>query len=69
MNASTVVVLVIVAVLVALAVRSIVRSHKGGACAGCSDTSCAGAGSAGACPAAARALADVEAKLGPVERE
>lgn len=64
LNLSTVVVLLVVAALFGLAVRSIVRQRKGGRCGGCSEKSCPGHGDGGACPSVARAMADVEAKLG-----
>lgn len=67
MNVSTIVVLAVVAALVVLAVRSLVKKRKAGGCAGCSEASCCSAhkGPGEACPAARRALADVEARLGP----
>ena len=66
MNAPTVVVLLVVAALFALAVRSIVKKRRGGGCAGCSEDSC-GHAAGDACPSALRALADVEARLGPAD--
>lgn len=69
MNPATVVVLLIVAVLFALAVRSMWKSSRVDTCAGCSGDGCSvgrGAGE-GPCPAALRALADVEAQLGPAQ--
>lgn len=67
MNAPTIVVLVIVAVLLALAVRSIVRSQKNDRCSGCSNEGCGGASSVDSCPVTQRAMADIEARLGPAE--
>lgn len=63
-NLPTAVVLFVLAVLFALAVRSIVRQRKSGRCGGCSEKSCPGHGDGGACPSVARAVADVEARLG-----
>ncbi len=68
MNAPTVVVLLVIAALLALAIRSLVKGRRSGKCVGCSEESCGGAGTVDACPATLRALADVEAKLGPAER-
>ncbi len=65
MNASTVIVLLVIAALLALAIRSLVKGRRSGKCLGCSEEGCSGAGTVDACPATVRALADVEAKLGP----
>lgn len=67
MNAPTLAVLVIVVALLALAVRSIVRSQKNDRCSGCSNEGCGGASSAESCPVTQKALADIEARLGPAE--
>lgn len=67
MNLATIVVLAILAALLALAVRAIVRGHDGESCSGCSNEGCSGKAGAkpDVCPTAARAMADVEARLGP----
>ena len=67
-NVSTVVVLVVLAALLALAVRYLVCQQRAKRCAGCSSTSC-GAEATGCCSTAEKALADVEARLGPVGGE
>ena len=56
MNLTDALVLAVVAALLALAVRSILRSRRAGACSGC--------GSASTCPAAADMLDRVEKNLG-----
>ena len=65
MNIPTIVVLVILAALLGIAIRSMLRSSKDGHCNGCSNEGCGGAGTVDACPATQRALADLEARLGP----
>lgn len=69
MNIPTIVVLVVIGVLLALAVRAMVRGSKKGKCAGCSQEGCGGAGTTDVCPATQRALADLEARLGPVDKD
>lgn len=78
MDAGSIIVLVIVAALLACAVRYMLKKGKGG-CSDCSDEGCAFHGTdheppAGevladgkpvSCPVAERAVAAVEAKLGP----
>lgn len=66
MNLPTTVVLLALAALLALAVRYLVRQQKAKRCAGCTSAGC-GAEAGGCCSTAEKALAEVEARLGPVE--
>lgn len=64
MGLSDVVIIAVIAVLLALAIRSIVRSGSGGACAGCgSQGTCAAHAAGGTCKAADDMLARAERAL------
>ena len=65
MNIQTVVVLVVLAALLGLAVRSMWRSNRAGRCSGCNEEGCSGHGSGQECPSVAKALDEVDRKLGP----
>lgn len=69
MNFATVIVLLVIAACVVLAMRAMLRDKKDGHCAGCTDTSCGGSSDGAPCPSVARAMADVDAKLGKLDEE
>ena len=65
MNLTDALVLAVVAALLALAVRSILRSRRAGACSGCGSAStCSAHATVSPCPAAADMLDRVEKNLG-----
>lgn len=64
MNVQTAVVLLILAALLFLALRSLKRSKDAGKCTGCTQDGCAGHEEGQACSSVARALDEVERKLG-----
>lgn len=68
-NLATVIVLLVIAACVALAVRAMLRDKKDGHCAGCTDTSCGGSSDGTPCPSVARAMADIDARLGRLDEE
>lgn len=64
MNVQTGIVLLILAALLFLALRSIKKSKDAGKCTGCTEEGCTGHEGGGACPSVARALDEVNRKLG-----
>lgn len=64
MNVQTAIVLLILAALLFLALRSIKKSKDAGKCTGCSEEGCTGHEDGGACPSVARALDEVNRRLG-----
>ncbi len=64
MNVQTAIVLLILAALLFLALRSIKKSKDEGKCTGCTEEGCAGHEDGGTCPSVARALDEVNRKLG-----